>query len=104
MKWSNNLYWGVLEGDTVANITKTYFNPFKGGIQYLNLPPLVNWKDELVPTINLPSVNFEFIGRESTIIGPIGKMRRDTMIVYVRNNHEVNILAEGSSFFSSTSE
>ena len=101
VKWSNNLYWWVLEGETVANITKTYFNPFTGELQYSNFPPLINWKDELVPTINPSSVTDEFTGRGSTVIAPIGKMRGDTMTVYVRYNHEITKWTEGSSFYSS---
>lgn len=99
--WSNNLYWWILEGETVVNITKTYFNPFTGEIQYVNFPPLINWKDELVPTINSSSITDEFSGRGSTVIGPIGKMRGDTMTVYVRYYHEITKWTEGSSFYTS---
>jgi hypothetical protein len=101
VSWSNNLYWWLLDGDTVANITKTYFNPFTGEIQYVNLPPLINWKDELVPTINSTSITDEFTGRGSTVIAPIGRMKGDTMTVYVRYNHEITKWTEGSSFFNS---
>lgn len=30
VNWESNLYWWLLEGDTVANITKTYLNLFLG--------------------------------------------------------------------------
>jgi len=99
--WRSNLYWWILKGDTVANITKTYFNPFTGEIQYVNLPPLVNWKDELVPTINPTSITNEFTGRGSTVIAPIGKMKGDTMTIYVRYNHEITKSTKGSSFYTS---
>ncbi|NVJ45979.1 MAG: hypothetical protein HWE07_02595 [Cytophagia bacterium] len=89
LEWSNNLYWWLLEGDTVANITETYFNPFTGEIQYVNLPPLINWKDVLVPTINKTSVTDEYTGRGSTVIGPIGRMKGDTMTVYVKYTHPI---------------
>jgi hypothetical protein len=104
INWENNLYWWVLEGDTVANITKTYFNPFTGEIQYVNLPPLINWKEELVPTINASSITDETTGRASTVIGPIGKMKGDTMKVYVRYNHQITKYKENSMFFTPVGE
>ena len=104
LTWSNNLYWWILEGQTVASITKTYFNPFTGEVQYVNYPPLVNWKDELVPTINFSSITDENTGRASTVIAPIGMMRGDTMTVYVRYNHTITKWTEDSSFFTSLGE
>jgi hypothetical protein len=99
--WINNLYWWLMDGDTVANITKTYFNPFTGEIQYVNLPPLINWKDEIVPTINPTSITDEFTGRGSTVIAPVGRMKGDTMTIYVKYNHEITKWTEGSNFYSS---
>jgi hypothetical protein len=55
----------------------------------VNLPPLVNWKDVLVPTINATSVTDESTGRASTVIGPIGEMKGDTMTVYVKYIHNI---------------
>ncbi len=104
LSWRSNLYWWMLKGDTVANITKTYFNPFTGEIQYVNYPPLINWKDELVPTINSSSITDENTGRTSTVIAPIGIMRGDTMTVYVRYYHAITKWTEGSSFFSTIGE
>ena len=52
IEWESNLYWWLKEGDTVAQITKTYFNKYTGEITYTNLPPLINWQNALVPTIN----------------------------------------------------
>ena len=101
IQWSNNLYWWLMEGDTVANITRTYFNPFTGEIQYVNLPPLINWRDELVPTINPSSITDERSGRGNTVIAPIGRMKGDTMTIYVRYNHEITKWTEGSSFYTS---
>jgi hypothetical protein len=104
LSWRSNLYWWMLKGETVANITKTYFNPFTGEIQYVNYPPLINWKDELVPTINSSSITDENTGRTSTVIAPIGIMRGDTMTVYVRYYHAITKWTEGSSFFSTIGE
>ena len=102
--WSNNLYWWLREGDTVANITKTYFNPFTGEIQYVNLPPLINWKDVIVPTINSVSITNDVTGRGSTVIGPIGEMKGDTMTVYVRYFHQISQWTAGTSFFTTLGE
>jgi hypothetical protein len=100
LTWSSNLYWWILAGDTVANITKTYFNTFTGQLQYSNLPPLINWKDELVPTVNSASYTDEFTGRGSTVIAPIGRMKGDTLTVYVRYFHSIASYSAGSSFYT----
>lgn len=102
--WSNNLYWWLREGETVANITKTYFNPFTGEIQYVNLPPLTNWKDEIVPTINPKSLTDDLTGRGSTVIAPIGEMKGDTMTVNLKYTHLISKWTEGSSFFKPLGE
>lgn len=98
--WSSNLYWWILAGDTVANITKTYFNTFTGQLQYSNLPPLINWKDELVPTVNSSTYTDEFTWRGSTVITPIGKMKGDTLTVYARYYHSIASYSPGSSFYT----
>ena len=98
--WSSNLYWWILAGDTVANITKTYFNTFTGELQYSNLPPLINWKDQLVPTVNSSSYTDEFTGRSSTVIAPIGKMKGDTLTVYARYYHSIASYTASSSFYT----
>jgi hypothetical protein len=81
--WNNNLYWWLPANSTVAEITKTYINYFTGEITYVNLPPLKNWKDELVPTINKASYPSDD-GEINTMIAPIYKMRKDTMVVKAR--------------------
>lgn len=98
--WSSNLYWWILEGDTVANISKTYFNEFTGQLQYSNLPPLINWKDELVPTVNSASYTDEFTGRTSTMIAPIGKMKGDTLTIYARYYHSIVSYKKSASFYT----
>ena len=99
VNWDSSLYWWLSEGDTVANITRKYFNPYTGEYQYVNLPPLVNWKDVLVPTINSSSVTDQKTGRGNSVIGPIGEMRGDTMTVYVSYNHTITKKRVGSSQF-----
>lgn len=34
IEWESNLYWWLKKGDTVAQITKTYFNKFTGEITH----------------------------------------------------------------------
>jgi len=99
LNWENNLYWWLMEGDTVASITRRYFNPYTGEYQYVNLPPLINWKDVLVPTINPSSITDDLTGRGSTVIAPIGEMRGDTMTVYVSYNHQITKQRKNSSHF-----
>ena len=80
VSWDSNLYWWLLKGDVVINITKTYINYFTGELTYVNLPPLTNWKDMLVPTVNTSSYVSDG-GEINTIIAPIFSMRTDTLEV-----------------------
>ena len=83
IEWNSNLFWWLLQGQVVANITKTYFNPFTGELVYVNLPPLMNWRNVLVPTIN--SASYSGNGGEiNTIIAPIREMKGDTLVVNAR--------------------
>lgn len=83
--WSSNLYWWILKGEVIASITKTYINYFTGQITYVNLPPLINWKDSLVPTVNSASYSGKD-GEINTVIAPIYRMRYDTLVVTMRFN------------------
>jgi hypothetical protein len=70
VRWESNLFWWLLQGEIVAEITKTYINSFAGELTYVNLPPIINWKDALVPTINTSSYVGEN-GEVNTVIAPI---------------------------------
>jgi len=83
--WSSNLYWWLKQGDTIANITKAYINYFTGEFTYVNLPPFINWKEALVPTINSTSI-VGTNGEINTIIAPIYLMKNDTLVVECRVN------------------
>ena len=96
--WSN-LYWWLLEGDVVANITYTYINTFTGELTYVNLPPFINWKDVLVPTINSSSYTNSETGVFNTVIAPINEMVGDTMKIKVEYTHLISSNEEGSMFF-----
>jgi hypothetical protein len=80
VSWESNLYWWLRDGDTIANITKTYINYFTGELTYVNLPPLINWKDYIVPTIN-PASYVDKNGEINTMIAPIYRMKNDTLVV-----------------------
>lgn len=84
IQWESNLYWWLLRGDTVAQMTKTYFNPFTGVLQPVILPPLIAQKDELVPTINCCSYSGKG-GKINTMIAPIKQMVGDTLIIQAYN-------------------
>lgn len=84
IEWESNLYWWILRSDTVAQITRTYFNPFTGSLQQVILPPLLAQKDELVPTINCCSYNGKG-GEINTMIAPIRNMVGDTLIIQAYN-------------------
>jgi beta-glucanase (GH16 family) len=85
VEWESNLYWWLLEGQVVAEITKTYFNPFTGQLTYVNLPPLVNWQKALVSTINTASY-VDSNNEINTMIAPIYSMRNDTLVVNCKVN------------------
>ena len=99
INWESNLYWWLLEGDTVANITYTYLNLFTGELVYVNLPPIVNWRDELVPTINENSYTEQQTGIVNTVIAPIQEMIGDTMKIKMTYIHSITQQEEGSNSF-----
>ena len=104
VKFSSNLYWWLLKGDTVANITHTFINPLTGELVYTNLPPLINWKDQLVPTINENSYTDDNTGIFNTVIAPIREMEGDTMKITVEYVHSITAQEEDSDFFSTISQ
>lgn len=98
VEWENNLFWWLLKGDTITNVTKLYINPLDGSRNYVNLPPITAWKDELVPTINTSSYAGTN-GEINTVIAPIYKMKGDTMRVVCRVieynvSKQINIVLE----------
>ena len=99
VNWESNLYWWLLEGDTVANITKTYLNLFTGELIYVNLPPLLNWRDVIVPTINESSYSDDETGIVNTVIAPIQEMIGDTMKIKMVYVHSITQKEEGSNYF-----
>ena len=98
LEWSSNLYWWLLKGDVVANITKSYFNYYTGEYTYSNLPPLLNWKEQLVETINSSSYTDDKTGIGNTVIGPIQEMLGDTIMIKVQYKHPITKQEENSSF------
>ena len=99
INWESNLYWWLLEGETVAQITKTYLNLLTGELVYVNLPPLVNWKDVLVSSINESSYSDNETGIVNTVIAPIKEMVGDTMKIKMMYTHSITQKEEGSKFF-----
>jgi hypothetical protein len=99
VEFSSNLYWWLLEGQIVANITKTYLNLITGELVYVNLPPLVNWRDVLVPTVNESGYTDSQTGVFNTVIAPIKEMVGDTMKLKVEYIHSITSQEEGSKFF-----
>ena len=99
INWESNLYWWLLEGDTVANITYTYLNLFTGELVYVNLPPLINWKEVIVPIINENSYSNQETGIVNTVIAPIQEMIGDTMKIKMTYIHSITKKEEGSNSF-----
>jgi hypothetical protein len=99
VNWESNLYWWLFEGETVANITKTYLNLFTGELVYVNLPPLLNWEDVIVQTINKSSYTDEKTGIFNTVIAPIQEIVGDTMKIKMTYIHSITQKEEGSKFF-----
>lgn len=97
--FSSNLFWWLLEGDVVANITYTFLNSYTGELSYVNLPPLINWKDILVPTINPSGYTNPETGVFNTIISPINEMIGDTLKIKVEYTHTITSQEMDSKFF-----
>jgi len=87
VSWESNLYWWLSVGDTVVNVTQTYINEFTGELDYINLPPIINWRDKLVPTINSSSYTYQETGIVNTVIAPIYIMKGDTMKIKMSYTH-----------------
>ncbi len=60
---------------------------------------MINWKDQLVSTINTSSYTEELTGKFNTVIAPIREMIGDTMKIKVEYSHLVTSKEEGSMFF-----
>jgi len=98
VEWESNLYWWLWKDDVVARITKTYINQFTGQLTYVNLPPLTNWRDVLIPTCNSASYSGTN-GEINTMIAPVNKMKGDTLrlkctIIEAKISKEINIVLE----------
>ena len=78
--FESNLFWWLKQGDTTATITQAYVNYFTGQYTIVKLPPLINNKDELVPTTNCCSYSGTN-GEINTIISPIREMIGDTLVL-----------------------
>lgn len=81
VSFESNLYWWLKPNDTVATMTKTYFNEFTGELVYSELPPIINWRESLVPTINPVGYTNPETGSFSVVIAPILQMKGDTLRV-----------------------
>ena len=98
VEWESNLYWWLLAGDTVARVTKTYINQYSGELVYVNLPPITNWKAQLVSTVNSSSYSGTD-GEINTIIAPVYRMKGDTLNIICRHRSsnkykQLNIILE----------
>ena len=80
VNFESNLYWWLRQGDIIAIITKSYINYYTGQYSIINLPPMINSKDALVPTTNCCSYSGKG-GVINTIIAPIREMIGDTMVL-----------------------
>lgn len=78
--WESNLFWWLKPGEVVARTTKTYINQYTGQITYVNLPPITNWKEQLVPTTNCCSY-VDSNNQTNTIVAPIRTMVGDTLVL-----------------------
>jgi hypothetical protein len=91
IEWESNLYWWIRRGDTSAYITKAYINYYTGQYTVINLPPMIVYKDELVPTINKLSYSGTN-GEINTVIAPISEMKGDTMVIKAFNYNAKNTI------------
>jgi len=66
---------------------------------YVNLPPLINWKEVIVPIINENSYSNQETGIVNTVIAPIQEMIGDTMKIKMTYIHSITQQEEGSNSF-----
>ena len=81
INWEGSHYILVNSGDTISKIIKTYFNPYTGTLQKIQLPSLISQSQTLISVVNGTSIPDFETGKINTMMGPTFKMKGDTITI-----------------------
>lgn len=100
VEWSGSHFWILKAGDKVGTIIKTYFNPYTGQLQNIQLPNLTSQSDVIVPIVNSTSYSDFETGKVNTMVAPVYPMRGDTITIIGKLHYTIEIPT--SNLFSTT--
>lgn len=91
VEWSGSHFWILKAGDKVGTIIKTYFNPYTGQLQNIQLPNLTSQSDVIVPIVNSTSYSDFETGKVNTMAAPVLPMRGDTITIIGKLRYTMEI-------------
>lgn len=100
VEWSGSHYWLLKGGESVAEIVKTYFNPYTGQLQISQLPNLISKQDQIIPIVNGTSQLGFDDGNINTMAAPVYPMRGDTLTIVAKAKYTIEIPVD--NLFSKT--
>jgi hypothetical protein len=100
IEWSGSHYWLLKGGESVAEIVKTYFNPYTGQLQISQLPNLISQQDQVIPIVNGTSGLGYDDGNINTMAAPVYPMRGDTLTIVGKARYTIEIPVD--NLFSKT--
>lgn len=81
IEWKSSHYWVLSKNSPVIVVYKTYFNPFTGKLQTVELGTLKAQGNAIVPTVNGSSYPSSKDGSVNTMFGPVYPMKGDTVTI-----------------------
>ena len=100
IEWSGSHYWLLKAGESVAEIVKTYFNPYTGQLQISQLPNLISQQDQVIPIVNGTSQLGFNDGNINTMAAPVYPMKGDTLTIVAKAKYTIEIPVD--NLFSKT--
>jgi hypothetical protein len=91
VEWSGSHFWLLKRGDTVGTIIKTYFNPYTGQLQNIQLPNLTSQSDVVIPIVNASSYSDFETGKVNTMAAPVYPMKGDTITIIGKVRYTIEI-------------
>jgi hypothetical protein len=91
VEWSGSHFWLLKRGDTVGTIIKTYFNPYTGQLQNIQLPNLTSQSDVVIPIVNTSSYSDFETGKVNTMAAPVYPMKGDTITIIGKVRYTIEI-------------
>lgn len=91
VEWSGSHFWLLKRGDTVGTIIKTYFNPYTGQLQNIQLPNITSQSDVVIPIVNSSSYSDFETGKVNTMAAPVYPMKGDTITIIGKVRYTIEI-------------